>query len=54
MTQQHVGHAQEAQAYLQRLRECMKKPSWAQNGDAQDILREAEALLAQPATPCGK
>ncbi len=54
MTQQHLGHMQEAQTFLQRLRECMKVPRWAQDADAQSFLREAEALLAKPKAPGGK
>jgi tetratricopeptide (TPR) repeat protein len=54
MTQQHLGHAKEAQAELQRLRERMKEPDWAQNAEAQGFLREAEALLAKPKTPGDK
>jgi len=54
MTQQRLGHAKEAQAELQRLRERMKEPRWAQDAEAQDFLREAEALLANPKTPGDK
>jgi hypothetical protein len=54
MTQQHLGHAQEARTYFQRLRERMRDPRWAQDAEAQGFLREAEALLAEPATPDGK
>jgi len=46
MTQQRRGHAQEARAYFQRLRERMKDPRWARNPDVQGLLREAEALPA--------
>jgi len=51
MTQQQLGHAKEAQAELQRLRERMKDPRWAQDAEAQGFLREAEALLAISKTP---
>jgi tetratricopeptide (TPR) repeat protein len=51
MTQQHLGHAKEAQAYLERLRERMKLPRWAQDAEARGFLREAEALLAKPPMP---
>jgi tetratricopeptide (TPR) repeat protein len=54
MTQQQLGHAAEAQAYLQRLRERMKDPRWAQDIQVQGFLREAEALLTKPKTPGGK
>jgi eukaryotic-like serine/threonine-protein kinase len=54
MTQQKLGHAEEAQAELQRLRERMKAPRWAKDDEAQAFLREAEALLAKPKMPAGK
>jgi tetratricopeptide (TPR) repeat protein len=54
MTQQRLGHAKEAQAELQRLRERMKDPGWAQNAEAQGFLREAEALLAEAKSPGGR
>ncbi len=54
MTQQHLGHAKEAQAELQRLRERMKDPRWTQDAQAQGFLKEAEALLGKPAAPGGK
>ncbi len=54
MTQQQLGHAKEAQAELQRLRERMKDPRSAQDAEAQGFLREAEELLAKPKTPGSK
>jgi hypothetical protein len=54
MTQHQLGHAKEAQAELQRLRERMKDPRWAQDDEAQGFLREAESLLAKPKTPGSK
>jgi tetratricopeptide (TPR) repeat protein len=54
MTQQQLGHAKEAQAELDRLRERIKDPRWAKDDEAQGFLREAEALLATPKTPGGK
>jgi dipeptidyl aminopeptidase/acylaminoacyl peptidase len=54
MTQQHLGHAKEAQAELKRLRERMKDPRLAQDAEAEGFLREAEALLANPKTPGDK
>jgi WD40 repeat protein/serine/threonine protein kinase len=54
MSQQHLGRAKEAQAFLQRLRLRMKDARWANDADAQGFLREAEALLAKPKTPGGK
>jgi WD40 repeat protein len=53
MTRHRLGHTQEAQADLRRLRERVKEPHWAQDADAQGFLREAEALLAT-AKPPGK
>ena len=54
MTHQHLGHAKEAQADFQRLRERMKNPRWAQDAEAQGFVREAEALLANSITPGSK
>jgi tetratricopeptide (TPR) repeat protein len=54
MTQQHLGHAQEAQAGFQYLRERMKDPRWAQDAEKRGFLREAEALLTKPQTPGGR
>jgi WD40 repeat protein/serine/threonine protein kinase len=52
MTQQHLGHGQEAQEYLQRMRERLAiDPMQAANPETQSFLREAEALLAKPKTP---
>jgi tetratricopeptide (TPR) repeat protein len=48
MTQHRLGHAQEAQNYLQRLRQLMKAPRWAQDSEAQGFLKEAEMLLTKP------
>jgi WD40 repeat protein len=50
MTQHRLGHMQEAQDYLQRLRKIMKDPLWANNTEAQGFLKEAEMLLAKPTT----
>jgi tetratricopeptide (TPR) repeat protein len=49
MTQQRLGHAREAKAYLQRLRELVSPTNPI--AEAQGFLREAEALLAKPKTP---
>jgi tetratricopeptide (TPR) repeat protein len=54
MTHQQLGHAKEAEAKLQLLRERMKDPRWAQDAQAQGFLREAEALLAKPKAPGSK
>jgi hypothetical protein len=48
MAHQQLGHAKEAQAKLQLLREQMKDPRSAQVTQAQGFLREAEELLAKP------
>ena len=48
MAHQQLGHAKEADAKLQLLRERMKDPRWAQDTQALDFLREAEELLAKP------
>jgi Flp pilus assembly protein TadD len=47
MAHQQLGHAKEAEAGLQLLRERMKDPRWAQNAEAQGFLREAEEVLAK-------
>jgi hypothetical protein len=39
---------------LQRLRERMNDPRWAQDAEAQGFLRETEALLTNPKTPGDK
>ncbi len=54
MAHQQLGHAKEAEAKLQLLRERMKDPRSAQSARAQGFLREAEALLAKPKAPGSK
>jgi tetratricopeptide (TPR) repeat protein len=54
MAHHQLGHAQEAEATLQLLRERMKDPRWAQDAQAQGFLREAEELLAKPKAPGSK
>jgi hypothetical protein len=54
MAHQQLGHAQEAEATLQLLRERMKDPRWAQDARAPSFLREAEELLAKPKAPGSK
>ena len=54
MAHQQLGHAKEAEAKLQLLRERMKDPRWAQDAQAQGFLREAEELLAKPKPPSSK
>jgi WD40 repeat protein/tRNA A-37 threonylcarbamoyl transferase component Bud32 len=45
MAQHRLGRKDQAQAALTRLREAMKQPQWANNGEARGFLSEAEALL---------
>jgi hypothetical protein len=45
MAHWRLGQKVEAQKYLNRLREAMKYPPWAQYDEVQAFLREAEALL---------
>ena len=54
MAHQQLGHAKEAEAELQLLRERMKDPRSAQDAQAQGFLREAEELLAKPKPPSSK
>jgi WD40 repeat protein len=54
MAHQRLGHAKEAEAALQLLRERMKDPRSAQDAQAQGFLREVEALLARPKAPGSK
>jgi hypothetical protein len=54
MTHQQLGHAKEAEAKLQLLRERMKDLRSAQVTQAQSFLREAEELLAKPKAPGSK
>ena len=51
MTHQQLGHAKEAEAKLQHLRERMKVLRPAQAAQAQGFLREAEELLAKLKVP---
>ncbi len=54
MAHQELGHAQEAKAKIQLLRERMKDPRFAHDADAPGFLREAEELLAKPKTTSSK
>ena len=54
MAHQQLGHAKEAQAELERLRERMKDPRWARDAQARAFLHEAEELLAKPKTTGSK
>ena len=54
MAHQQLGHAKDAEEQLQRLRQRMKDPRWAQDAQAPDFLREAEELLAKPKAPGSK
>jgi hypothetical protein len=48
MTEHQLGHKDQAQDYLRRLRDTMKQTQWANNEKMQGFLREAETLLALP------
>src|SRR5262249_39833044 len=50
LTQHQLGQEEQAQATLARLREALQLPRWAKAAEAHALLREAEALLAGPAT----
>ena len=54
MAHQQLGHAKEAEAKLQLLRERMKDLRLAQDARAPGFLREAEELLAKPKPPSSK
>ena len=54
MAHQQLGHAKEAEAKLELLRERMKDPRFATDAGAQVFLREAEELLATPKPPSNK
>jgi tricorn protease-like protein len=54
MTRHRLGQAKEARAVLERLRECMKAPGRTQDAKARSFLREAEEVLAKPATTGGE
>jgi hypothetical protein len=54
MAHQQLGHAKEADAKLQLLRERMKDPRFATNAGAQVFVREAEELLAKHKPPGSK
>ena len=45
MTLHRLGQKDEARTTLARLRELVKAPEWAGNGEAQDFLHEAVALI---------
>jgi hypothetical protein len=45
MTQHRLDHKDQARANLERLRQLMKKPEYADNVQVQGFLREAESLL---------
>jgi tetratricopeptide (TPR) repeat protein len=54
MTHLQLGHAKEAEAKLQLLRERMRDPRSAQAAESQGFLREAEELLAKPQASVSK
>jgi hypothetical protein len=45
MAQHRLGHKDQAQATMVRMRAAMQEAQWRVNGDAQNFLREAEELL---------
>jgi hypothetical protein len=51
MAHQQLGRKDEAEEYLNRLREVMKAERWAKNEEAQNVLREAEELIEGPSKP---
>jgi tetratricopeptide (TPR) repeat protein len=54
LARHRLGQTDQALALLKRLRETMKSPRWAHNGDAQAWLHEAEAIdldIGFPADP---
>jgi hypothetical protein len=46
MAHGRLGQQEQARATLDRLRKMKEQPSWKQNTEAQDFLREAEELIA--------
>jgi hypothetical protein len=54
MAHARLDHAEEAQVYLDRLRETMKANRWAKNQEAQDFLREAETMLQKQTQKANK
>jgi len=52
MAQYRLGHKEQAQANLNRLREMLVKPKYARDKEAQGFLRETEMLLkGKPENP---
>jgi hypothetical protein len=54
MAHYQLGHKDQAQATLGRLREVLKKPQWAKSTESLGFLREAETLLASQKIAPGK
>jgi Flp pilus assembly protein TadD len=54
MSYHQLGQKDKAQTALGQLRETMKKPRWAEDEEAIGFLREAEILVATPATAPNK
>jgi WD40 repeat protein/serine/threonine protein kinase len=54
MTRFQMHDHEQAQASLTQLREAMQKPNWAGDEEAQQLLKEAEALLAGQSSQPGK
>jgi hypothetical protein len=52
MTQHQLGHKEQAQADLARLRKIVQQPEWIKDEEAQSFLREAETVLGgKPPAP---
>ncbi len=49
MVQHKLGHKDQARVLLDRLREILKPPQWANDPESQALLHETESLLG--ATP---
>jgi hypothetical protein len=57
LAQHRLGHTDQAQAALRRLREALKKPLWAKDEGSRAFLREAEVIdldLVFPADPLAR
>lgn len=48
MASHRLARKEDAEGYLKRLREAVKKPRWAKDEPAQELHREAEELLGGP------
>jgi tetratricopeptide (TPR) repeat protein len=48
MAHHQLGHKDKAKVFLERLREIMKQPRWANDKESKAFLREAQQQLQQP------